>query len=102
MAPGDGRLRFLIGGTAVAGFPAWNAGRRSGDVAGTKPEVEPLPTRSRFRIPVPTLVPTPDLRHDAVSSGYGVGMPSAEHESPVALNKLDPDTATWLLVDISI
>jgi hypothetical protein len=30
----------------------------------------------------------------------GVGMPSAEHESPVALAKLDPNLLAWLLANV--
>lgn len=31
---------------------------------------------------------------------YGPPMPSGEHESPIALARLDPNLVTWLLVHL--
>jgi hypothetical protein len=35
-----------------------------------------------------------------VPGSYGGGMPSGEHESPIALAKLDPALVTWLLMQL--
>src|SRR5258705_12063893 len=51
---------------------------------------EPGRARSVTRSPAELVVPR----------SYGGAMPSGEHESPIAVAKLDPDLVTWLLAHL--